>query len=77
MSNQSEADGWMQIAANYEARLTVLEAQRTVLVKALEAAQRIVSDRAVGGRMLTTREEASTIWDQCRDALASVGESAK
>lgn len=44
MAEQSESDGWIQIAADYEARLTKVEIDRNMLVKALE---KIVAE---GGR---------------------------
>ena len=40
------------------------------LVEALEAAMKVVSDRAAGGRMLTTACEADEVWKRCDDALA-------
>lgn len=43
-----------------------------VLVEALKAAQKIVSDRAAGGRMITTSDEASAVYDQVDAALATV-----
>jgi hypothetical protein len=42
-----------------------------VLVGALEAAMRIVSDRAAGGRMLTTADEADKTWKLCQAAITA------
>jgi hypothetical protein len=42
------------------------------LVEVLELAMKVVSDRAAGGRMLTTADEASAIFDKCDAALALV-----
>jgi len=39
------------------------------LVAALDAAMKVVSDRAAGGRMLTTTEQADQIWQQCDEAI--------
>jgi hypothetical protein len=36
VGEQTEADGWTQIAADYEARLAKAETERNALVKALE-----------------------------------------
>ena len=42
------------------------------LVKALEAASPIVSDRAAGGRMLTSKAHAIEVFDLMQGALAAV-----
>lgn len=46
-----------------------------VLRKALEDAMPVVSDRAAGGRMLTTVAEAETIWKRCNRALDATKET--
>lgn len=42
------------------------------LVAVLESAMKVVSDRAAGGRMLTTADKASAVFEKCNAALALV-----
>lgn len=46
-----------------------LQETQVNLIVALKEAMKVVSDRAAGGRMLTTAEEASGIWDKCAKAI--------
>lgn len=40
------------------------------VVEALREAMHVLSDRLSGGKMLTSREEASRTWDQSKASLA-------
>jgi len=40
------------------------------LAEVLREAMRVLSDRLSGGKMLTSREEASRTWDQSKASLA-------
>lgn len=41
------------------------------LVRALDSANKIVADRAAGGRMITTQSEAEEVWGRCDRAIQS------
>lgn len=46
-----------------------LLATQSKLIEVLKEAMKVVSDRAAGGRMVTTTEEASEIWGRCAKAI--------
>lgn len=46
-----------------------LQATQARLITALKEAMKVVSDRAAGGRMITTTEQASDIWGRCAKAI--------
>lgn len=46
-----------------------LQATQANLITVLKEAMKIVSDKAAGGRMLTTIEEASDIYGRCAKAI--------
>lgn len=46
-----------------------LQATQARLIEALKEAMKVVSDRAAGGRMVTSTETASEIWEKCAKAI--------
>ena len=55
------------MAANAELIVKAVN-NHDALVKVLEACERIVADRAAGGRMITNKEDAEAAWLLCREA---------
>lgn len=64
-----------RLAARYRHDVNLLTKQRDKLVVILKEAMKIVSDRAAGGRMLTTAEEASAVWNRCAKAIFDIKEA--
>jgi hypothetical protein len=80
-SSKSEIIFWSGFDASHYPRQAAANAAFIVkavnnheaLVKALERAERIVADRAAGGRMLTNKEDAQAVAVLCREVLGNVG----